>query len=103
MFSNIEPVQNFGLYAAVGVLVAYVVTILFLPAVFILMHPPKIIDFKKTDKSWKTILHKLFEFILSNRKKIVFTTVVLTLVSDPHKLFVKAGPSKFSTSALCGF
>ncbi|HCQ29191.1 MAG TPA: hypothetical protein DIU39_02830 [Flavobacteriales bacterium] len=81
MFSNIEPVQNFGLYAAVGVLVAYVVTILFLPAVFILMHPPKIIDFKKTDKSWKTILHKLFEFILSNRKKIVFTTVVLTLVS----------------------
>ncbi len=81
MFSPIEPVQNFGLYAAVGVLIAYVVTILFLPAVFVLMKPPKIINFKQTDNRWKTILNRLFTSILHHKKIIVGVTVFLMLLS----------------------
>jgi hypothetical protein len=81
MFSNIEPVKNFGLYAAVGVMVAYAVTILFLPSVFILMPLPNLLNFKKYDKKWKTLLNKLFVFILGNRKKIIVVSILLALVS----------------------
>ncbi len=34
---NMEPVQNFGIFTAVGVLLAFVLSILFIPAIFMLL------------------------------------------------------------------
>jgi hypothetical protein len=81
LFSPIDPVQSFGLYAAVGVLIAYGVTILFLPAVFVLMKPPEIIRFQQTDALWQTVLHRLFRFIINRKKSIALVTLLLAGIS----------------------
>jgi len=80
--SNVLPMRNFGLYTAVGVMIAFLVTIFVLPSLLKLSgEPPKI----KPGKEW---LHKLMGRLLErldaivylHRKSIVLGTLLITAV-----------------------
>ncbi len=81
LLSNIEPIQSFGLYTALGVLVAYVLAFSFLPSVLILTKTPSNKAFNFGGEFWKKTLSNLLRFILLRRKAIVISTLVFTAIS----------------------
>jgi uncharacterized protein len=70
MFSNIQPISDFGLYTAVGVMLAYGLTYTMLPAVLLLAKPKRLYVFASSDDFWTKRLHRSFRFILRNRKTV---------------------------------
>jgi len=76
---DMEPARDFGIFIALGVLLAYVVAILFIPAVFTFMKKPKIIDAKKLRNHWDRILADVF-LVVSRKRKLVLTLYLLLTI-----------------------
>ena len=64
--SSIGPVHDFGVYAAVGVGVAYVLAFTLLPSVMVLA-PPPVISKSGTGVFWNGALHKALRWTLLNK------------------------------------
>jgi predicted RND superfamily exporter protein len=64
--SSIGPVHDFGMYAAVGVGVAYVLAFTLLPSVMVLA-PPPVISKSGTGVFWNGALHKALRWTLRNK------------------------------------
>ena len=64
--SSIGPVHDFGVYAAVGVGVAYVLAFTLLPSVMVLAPPPAISK-SGTGVFWNGALHKALRWTLRNK------------------------------------
>ena len=64
--SSIGPVHDFGVYAAVGVGVAYVLAFTLLPSVMVLA-PPPVISKSGTGVFWNGALHKALRWTLRNK------------------------------------
>jgi len=79
-FVNVEPVKIFGLVIAVGVLIAYLLSIVLLPILFYYTKPPRLIE-KGDDSYWRKMLPKWHEWNLKNKWKIIGFYVVVTVVS----------------------
>ena len=76
---DIEPIQKFGFYAAVGVLLTYLVSILLLPAVLVNIKPHFIscsIEFKPW---WDQFLKAMLGWSIK-KYRAIFTTTVLFIV-----------------------
>ncbi|MFN3918394.1 MAG: efflux RND transporter permease subunit [Flavobacteriales bacterium] len=78
--SSVLPVNDFGLYAAIGVTLAYVVTMLTLPAVLFLLPIPKIATNYKMD-TWRRHLHQIFKFNFTRGKRVILITILFVFVS----------------------
>ncbi|MCP4520222.1 MAG: MMPL family transporter [Cytophagales bacterium] len=79
--ADIMPIRQFGIYTAIGVIVAFFLAFTFLPAVLLNLPKPKVAD-KVTDSfQWKTVLHPMFGWVLRNRKFISIGAIVLTVGS----------------------
>lgn len=77
---NMEPVQNFGIFTAVGVLLAFVLSILFIPAIFMLLKMPKIANAAKLKTIWENKLGAFFIQLCRNRKKVfVFYSLLISI------------------------
>lgn len=87
---NMEPIQDFGLFTAVGVLLAFVLSILFIPAIFMLIKTPKIVNDKQINSGWERGLGQLFLGLCRNRKKVLIGYGLLTIV-----LLIGASKIKF--------
>jgi predicted RND superfamily exporter protein len=77
VFSNIQPISDFGIYTAVGVLLAYGLTYTLLPAILILGKPKRMNDFAMSDDFWTSKLHNGFMWVLRNRKLIWIGGIVI--------------------------
>ncbi len=79
--SHIQPIREFGLYASVGVVFAYILAFTLLPSVLILAPEPP--QYKRESNSviWDKILRKMFSLVFANIKIVIAAFVVLTLVS----------------------
>lgn len=81
--ASVIPVRDFGFYTAVGVMLAYVLTFLFMPAILLLMPTPKIAKKKSDSVIWTRILRSLF-LVVSRRRSIVLLSfagiVVLSVI-----------------------
>ena len=64
--SDIGPVHDFGVYAAVGVGVAYVLAFTLLPSVMVLA-PPPVISKSGTGVFWNGALHRALRWTLRNK------------------------------------
>lgn len=97
MTSNIVPMKRFGIYTAVGVMVAFTITITFLPSVLSITGDRKIFR----DKSaylfdfFRTLLQKISRFNQRNYKKIVVGTLLFTLVLGSGMLILKVNGKVF--------
>lgn len=68
--SSIVPTQEFGLIAAIGVFVAYILAYSLLPAVLLLSPTPKIVEKNPTKVFWNHRLSNFLLFIIRNRKAV---------------------------------
>ncbi len=87
--SNIAPIREFGLYTAMGVIIAYTLAITMLPSILLLLPPPKLIDKKKFDKRWNNFLHKQLSWIFSNKKLIMGISLTVVLILGGGIYFLK--------------
>lgn len=78
---KMKPVQSFGLYTAVGVVLAFVLAIAFITAIFTLIPIPKISARDQIKIQWEKGLSQLFTFLLKNRHKVVVTYVVVSALA----------------------
>lgn len=78
---NMEPVQDFGIFTSIGVLLAFVFSILFIPAIFMLIKKPKIVQVEKVKSKWDTKLSMLFITLCRNPKKVIGFYIGITLLA----------------------
>ena len=87
--SNLTLIKQFGILAAIGVFVAFFVSITFLPALLSFMHPPKI----KKDRNGQqntiitSMLFKLCNFVFKRKKMIIVIGMIIFvagLFALPH-------------------
>ena len=77
---GMEPIQDFGIFTAVGVLLAFVLSILFIPAIFLNIKKPKITDSARVQNAWERGLGKFFLQLCRNQKTILVIYAVVTVV-----------------------
>ena len=77
----IKPMQDFGIYSAIGVLLAFVIAILFLPATMTLLPQPKIASKSSSKVFWTNFLSKSFIYVFRNQRKIVIGYAAILVIS----------------------
>ncbi len=80
--SSIEPINDFGIYSAAGVLLAFVLAYTLLPAVLVLTPAPKVTSNEHSTTFWTKQLHAAFGFLLRNKKTIVVLSIIVAVVSS---------------------
>lgn len=77
--SSIVTVREFGLYTAIGVVLAFIISFTFLPAVLIHRPIPKIVEKAGNRIFWNRFLGGLFLYVIRNSKKILLSGFVVTV------------------------
>ena len=80
-FVRVQPIQVFGIVMGIGVLVAFLLTFLTLPALFYLFPGPTFVREKKKDHFWKKYLQIWFLFVLKNRGKVLIGGLAVVAIS----------------------
>ncbi len=99
-FSPIPPVQVFGVFVAIGVMIAWVLTITFIPAYISLMPESRLVNFGSREQEEATgFLRWLGQFTFRHNKSIIFASIVLIVVSiiGILKIEVNDNPVKWFT------
>ena len=78
---SIEPIKLFGTYTAIGVVLAFVLSILFIPAVFIWLKKPRVAISKNVYSGWHLFLARVFVLLCRKQKVIIGLFGVLTIIS----------------------
>lgn len=79
--SEIEPVRDFGLYTAIGVIFAFILAYTLLPAILILSPIPVDIVRKEKKSFWTTALRSMLFFVIRKKRLIVSISLVLAGIS----------------------
>ena len=81
LVAKIEPIKDFGLYTAIGVMVAYVLAFTLLPAILILGNPPnnKAVEFGGL--FWRKNLSWLLRLVLKRKKATILLSVLFLGIS----------------------
>ncbi len=93
----IGPIQDFGLYTAIGVVFAFLITFLLVPS-FLYFYPKPVENKLKTKASWKSQFDGLFISVLRNRKKVAWSIFIISAF-----LFLGIAKLRLNTSILVGF
>jgi predicted RND superfamily exporter protein len=80
MSSRLIPLQEFGINAAIGVMVAYVSVIIFTTTVLALFKQEQIIKIKSTTSFWTTCMEKVYTFTINYPRQIVVGFIGLFIV-----------------------
>jgi len=79
--SGIRPVRELGVYAAVGVLVAFILAFILLPAILSLASVPRIALREPSSIFWNKLVRRIF-LVSMRRDRIIFAiTILLTIAS----------------------
>lgn len=80
MTSRIYPVKSFGMTAAIGVIVAFVVVITFTTSMLAIFPADKIVARREANKVWKEKLLKLYNYAKTKGKAITIGAIVYFIV-----------------------
>lgn len=86
---NMQPVKDFGIYTAIGVMLAFALAYTVLPGLLIYTKTPKIADTSLTDTVWYKILHRLFRQLIKKRKLVFISALVISAISVAGTLLIK--------------
>ena len=79
---NVQPIQSFGIITGIGVLIAFLVTILVLPVSFYIFPSPKRIMRPQQVPIWNELLRRWFIAILRKRKRVLaISGIIITIFS----------------------
>lgn len=84
--STTEPIRIFGLYTAIGVLIAFVLAFSVLPSVFVLMKVP---EFRKQSEFWQPMLRRSFRFVIRHPKTCLAVSATITAIGVFFALQIK--------------
>lgn len=88
---NMEPVQDFGVFTAIGVMLAFLLAYITLPGLLFITKPPRrIVDKELTDSVWYGILHKTFSWLIRKRKLVLTISVIVAVISTIGTFMIKA-------------
>lgn len=76
LFVNVKPIQSFGLYVGLGVLMAFVFTFSTLPFLFYYTKTPKIVRNERSN-FWQPLMRRSFLFTIKNRKWIPWVSILI--------------------------
>lgn len=76
----VKPIQSFAIYVSLAVVITFIITILTLPALFILSKAPVVAERYK-NPIWHRVLAKTFKWTLRNRKTIPLAFLVVFGIS----------------------
>ncbi len=81
LLSFVKPMNEFGVFMALGVMIAFLLSFTLFPAALILLPKPKIaLSLSKSNK-WDNFLTSSFKWVMQFKKQIVVTTVILFALS----------------------
>ena len=81
MTSRISPIKDFGLNAAVGVVIAYVTVIFFTTALLSMFNTEQLIKLGKSNNFWESLMEKTYQFTIRNPRNIAIGGLVVLGVS----------------------
>lgn len=70
-FVNVEPIRAYGIVVGIGVIIAFLLTFITLPALIYLFPAPKYIEKQKDGHFWLSFLRKSFIKVIHNRVKVL--------------------------------
>ena len=79
--TNIIPIRNFGLFAGIGLLMAFALTLVSLFAFYSLTPVPIIAARRSADKKWTAVLSSLLVIVIRKRNLVLVSLLVLTIIS----------------------
>lgn len=79
--ASIAPIQEFGLYTAIGVFFAFIVAFGLLPSCLVFLDTPKVSRKVLNRSAWFGSLIKAYLYVLTNGKKVILVNVLLTGVA----------------------
>jgi predicted RND superfamily exporter protein len=77
VFVRVQPIQVFGVVMGIGVLIAFVLTFITLPALFIFFPGPERVRKQKKDHFWKKRLQKWFIIALRRRGRVLIISAAV--------------------------
>lgn len=80
IFINVQPIQSFGIVTGIGVMIAFILTIILLPISFYIFPSPKKITVTKEAPYWNRFLRRLFVVIIRRRKAILVVSALITII-----------------------
>lgn len=78
--SKIDPIRDFGINAAIGVLVAYLTVVLFTTSLLSYLDVDQIVKIGKGQKFWDRLLEKTYQFTLRSPGQIKIGAALLTVI-----------------------
>src|SRR5690606_30486730 len=80
LFSSIRPVREFGVYTAIGIAIAFVLTYTLLPSLILLVKPRHLVR-PSTSKKFESLMRGAMMIIFHHRRMILGISAALVLVS----------------------
>lgn len=90
IFMSMQPIQVFGLYTGIGVMIAFVLTFIALPFLLYYFPPPKMVEKTKSGSFWSSYLQRLFKFIVAKPKAILVSSIAVTILFTIFSLFLNS-------------
>ncbi len=78
--ASIPPLQEFGLYTALGVLLTFILAFTLLPALLVLIDPLKLLPNARQASHWDSRLPDLFRWTIRNRRALLLGFGLITVV-----------------------
>jgi predicted RND superfamily exporter protein len=75
--SGIAPIREFGVFMAIGVMTAFVLSFTLFPAAIILLPKPKIVLSRKKANVWDKQMTNLYNWVIAHKKLIGVASIVL--------------------------
>ncbi len=79
--SQVYPIKYFGLFTAFGVAVAWILSVIFIPAGIMAFGLPKRREVKETSKNDNSFLHRFAVKVLRNKKLTIIITSAIVILS----------------------
>jgi len=79
--SNVDPLIKLGMYAALGLAFAFLLTYSLFPAMLILYRPAYDLAPEKMREFWQPLLFRLYKWVIKHPKYIIAATILLTVIS----------------------
>ena len=78
---NIEIVKEFGIFTAMGVFFAFIITVLFIPSTLMLLGKTPKTKLEAYSRGYRVkIVKKLIKIVRGHPKKIIFTGITITII-----------------------
>ncbi|MBK8497293.1 MAG: MMPL family transporter [Flavobacteriales bacterium] len=78
--ASIQPLQEFGIYTAIGVLVAFLLAFTLLPALLVLIDPRRLLPKKDRGSPWDSRLPRLFRWTIHHRRRLLLGFAAISVL-----------------------